>query len=403
MSAYTFTDSGALQEAQHPSTGLCGLAPQSFPAEGVSTELEQCTDEFACHGAVSEVQAADGVLDGRAILHDPKEYAISEASTEVSCSVSCTRRRRANRIAKAKASSTAAIGNCSLIVERPVPTHVSVSKQKKNELIHDFEAGGDAKNSAIASLFGSMLQMSFEPFGCRVVQAALDVASMPEKECFVAEFRNHVGQMIGSPHANFVIQKLIEVLPARTASFVAQELVGFAVEVSKHRFGCRILCRMVEHHSDLHDGMTSASTDDLIDELLLEAHQLIHHSFARHVLELILEHGSERHKKQIAKVVQNNVFRSAKDRSASYVVEKALGCCSFSDTQAIASEISKDPAQLIMLALHECGCHVVEAVLKLHPDCSQRTKTLLLSNMDVLKTSRYGQCVLQEAQRLPKE
>ena len=63
------------------------------------------------------------------------------------------------------------------------------------------------------------------------------------------ELRGHVLQMMESPHANFVLQKVIEVLPANATCFVTEELATRAAEAARHRFGCRILCRLIEHHT----------------------------------------------------------------------------------------------------------------------------------------------------------
>jgi len=130
--------------------------------------------------------------------------------------------------------------------------------------------------------------------------------------------------------------------------------------------------------------------------LLLEADQLIRHNFARHVLDLILEHGSETHKKQISDAIRSNLFHNAKNRNASYVVEKALCLCSAGDTHAIASELLSDPARFLMLAVHECGCHVVKAVLRSHEDCAQQARELLLAKVAHVRASKYGKQLLDE-------
>jgi len=164
--------------------------------------------------------------------------------------------------------------------------------------------------------------------------------------------------------------------------------------VARHRFGCRVLSRLIEHH--LCGRSTSLATNNLIDELLLEADQLIHHNFARHVLELILEHGNDIQKKKIADMIKMNVFLYAKNRNASYVVEKALALCHAQDTLAIASELLLDPQGFLMLAVHECGTHVVKAVMQSHADCAERANKLLLAEADMVKSSKYGKRLLDE-------
>lgn len=320
----------------------------------------------------------------------PRDFNKSSASSETSTVVSrSARRRRGRRSAKAKTSQTSMP-----ISQSPNPDDLLVLVEKKDELIHMLSCGGDLMHEAVSSLRGSVLRMSVEPFGCRVVQAALEHTSTAEKERIVSELRGHVRLAITSPHANFVLQRAIEVLPVSSTSFVAAELASAAGEVAKHRFGCRVLSRLIEHH--LGGNAAPQPTNDLIDELLLEADQLINHNFARHVLELILEHGRDTHKQKIAEVVRNNLFLYAKNRNASYVVEKALALCRASDTHAIATELLSDPQCFLTLAVHECGTHVVKAVANLHGDCASKAKQLLLANADRVKSSKYGKRLLDE-------
>lgn len=226
------------------------------------------------------------------------------------------------------------------------------------------------------------------------MQLALEVADATEKDVLSAELHGHVLEAMLSPHANFVIQKVIEVLPVASVSFVAEELATRAADVARHRFGCRILCRLVEHH--LCGNASSPATSALIEELLVDSEQLIHHNFARHVMELILEHGNVTHKRRVAGAVQKDVFNNAKNRNASYVVERALILCSVADKDAIVSALVRDSERFLMLATHECGCHVVKAAIKTCGERAQQAKDIILAESDRIQTSKYGKRVLDE-------
>lgn len=123
---------------------------------------------------------------------------------------------------------------------------------------------------------------------------------------------------------------------------------------------------------------------------------MIRHNFARHVLELILEHGSEANKHSIAKTIRENLLDFAKHRSASYVVEKALVLCGPKDTLAMASDLLSNPQHFLMLAMHECGLHVVKAAMKSHAECTLKAKELLLADADRVKSSKYGKRLMDE-------
>lgn len=126
-----------------------------------------------------------------------------------------------------------------------------------------------------------------------MVQLALQVADQQEAAALAGELRGLVRTAISSPHGNYVIAKVIEVLPPPLASFVVDELMGFAGKMARHRFGCRIFCRLLEHHTMSHGA--NPQTCALVDELLDEAEELCRHTYAHHVIQSVLEHGLPKH------------------------------------------------------------------------------------------------------------
>jgi hypothetical protein len=276
-----------------------------------------------------------------------------------------------------------------------LPENFLVTEWRKKELIRQFEAGGGQRRKAMLMIRGCVQRLSLEPYGCRVVQTALETSDAVDKEAIALELRGHVLETISSPHGNFVVQKVIELLPVASTMFVPLELASFAAEVARHRFGCRILCRLVEHHF-CGENESLPATVALVDELLLEVDQLIHHNMARHVLDLILEHGNEVHKHEVSQAICSNIFYNAKSRNASYVIEKAMIYCALEDRNAIASELLNSPERFLMLATHECGSHVVKSLLRARISMSEQAKALLLTTVNKLKASKYGKKVLEE-------
>eukprot|EP00913_Durusdinium_trenchii_P004487 g4166.t1 len=100
--------------------------------------------------------------------------------------------------------------------------------------------------------------------------------------------------------------------------------VHYMIEFARHRFGCRILCRLLEHCT------TEASTQRLISNILedpAEALELCRHNFGHHVVQLVLERGHPRHKELVLQVLRRDLATNAAHRRASYVVEAALNNC----------------------------------------------------------------------------
>mmetsp|Transcript_78550 Transcript_78550/g.202292 ORF Transcript_78550/g.202292 Transcript_78550/m.202292 type:complete len:380 (+) Transcript_78550:110-1249(+) len=159
--------------------------------------------------------------------------------------------------------------------------------------------GGQARSAAIAAMRGNVWQLSQDAQGCRAVQLAMDVASSSDAKALVAELHRHVEEAVYSPHANYVIQKVIEAMPTTVSTFVAEELAGLGVVVARHRFGCRILCRLLEH--SVASGAAAAA---VIDECLTHAQDLCRHTFGHYVMKAILEHGTAEQRQRIACAIQ---------------------------------------------------------------------------------------------------
>ena len=274
------------------------------------------------------------------------------------------------------------------------PGELEVTRRMKEELISQFEAGGDKLREALSGLRGRMLGMALEPHGCRVVQSALDMASAAERLTIADELRGHVWETLASPHGNFVLQKVVEVLSVNSASFVAEELTALAVGAAQHRFGCRVICRIVEHHLCAEAG--SGAAHELIDRLLahLEEEDLICHYYARHVVVQVIEHGTGAHRTILADAIAREPFKIAATRDGSYVVEKALAYCGEGDIDKMVSALTKDSEPFLELAVRRIGYHVAKAVVQSRAVCAERARQHILDAEELLQSTGYGRRLL---------
>merc|ERR1719329_1253759 len=233
------------------------------------------------------------------------------------------------------------------------------------ELIEQLEAGGESHEAAIEAISGSVVDLAFDPAACRVVQKALETADVDVAAALAQELRGHIRDAIKCPHANHVVQKLLDNLPSDRTTFVVEELLGFAVELSKHRYGCRIVGRAVKIHAGSY---SCPQVTTLIDEVLPETAELSRHTFAHYVVEAMLESGSADHTHAVACALRVDLMRHAKNRSSTYVVEKALFCCDARDQEAIASELFGNTEALLELTENQFGCHLAKVLprLELH-------------------------------------
>merc|ERR550525_68878 len=174
-------------------------------------------------------------------------------------------------------------------------------------------------------------------------------------------------------------------------NFVIEELRGHGASIAKHRFGCRVLCRLLEYSNG------SASLAELLEnEVLQHAHVLACHPFAHYVIEEVLEFGCPEHRAQTAAALRDSVSDLAQHRHASHVVESALQFCSIEDQRALADRILADG--IVSLAQCRFGARVVDAILRLPAEgpkgaCRQK----LRAGAAQLQETKHGLRVLRSA------
>lgn len=264
--------------------------------------------------------------------------------------------------------------------------HQDISAAHFSHMKSQLAGGGEERRCAMAALKGNFLRDAFDAQGCRVAQAALDVAGREEQAQFAAELHGHVREALRSPHANYVVQKVVEVLPPALVAFVVEELAGAAVETASHCFGCRALCRLLEHCP--HD-----QTARLVDELLQEGRALCKNTFGNHVVRQILEHGTPEQRKAVAGLLVKEPLALASHKTASCVVEAALRHCAAEDQGALAEALMVDADAVGRLACARYGFYVVRALLG-HPGLGAEARARLEAAAPALQKGKFGRHVL---------
>lgn len=266
------------------------------------------------------------------------------------------------------------------------------NSESHGHLLAQLEAGGESLPRTISEIIGSVRDLTFDAEGCRVVQLALQKVDQKDAARICFELHGCVRRAIASPYGNYVIQKVIEIMPSSVSCFVSEEFLGVGAEMSRHRFGCRILCRLLEHAS------TEPQTVRLINETLAEASSLSRHYFGHHVIESVLEHGLADQKHLVAVALKAEIIGHATDSVATYVIESALRNCSAQDAQALSAALCADKVLLLSLAMHKSGLHVVRALLK-YSDASSYIQGLLCEESRLLQADPYGSRILHQLRR----
>jgi len=280
-----------------------------------------------------------------------------------------------------------------------------------------YEEGSDAWKNLLEAVQGRVQILAFDASGCRLVQDALE--SSPEEigVSLAEELRGHIRRAIDSPHANFVLQKIVDVLPADRISFVIEEIAGAGVETARHRNGCRVLSRIFEHCGSHDDGAdpdainegngdaaagiikSSSIVSTVMDEVLQEATALSRHPLGHFVIEAILQHGTIQQRAKVAESLRGKLTKNAKNRSASYIVERALKLCAPMDRDAMVAELVSNESDLLLLAQCRFGRYVVKTVASLDNTDGQRARSILQAASKELRTNKYGSRLFDEMEQ----
>mmetsp|Transcript_60275 Transcript_60275/g.111785 ORF Transcript_60275/g.111785 Transcript_60275/m.111785 type:complete len:502 (+) Transcript_60275:95-1600(+) len=232
--------------------------------------------------------------------------------------------------------------------------------QTPNELSARLKAGGAKASAALAQMSGATWRMSLDSVGCRIVQDAVAVAKGSERAELVKDLHGHVREGMGSPHANYVLQKVVEVMPIEIASFVAEELAGITADACRHRYGCRIVCRLIEQFA------RSECVVKLMDEMMKDMADLARHSFGHHVMQAVLEHGADKYKQAIAKELAKDILANATNRNGTFVIERALFNCESKDASMLLHLLAEDDV-LDDLIVNQFGIFIAKTLLQNAP------------------------------------
>lgn len=241
--------------------------------------------------------------------------------------------------------------------------------------------------AAARKLRGHVYTFAHDAVACRVVQEAIERTGSRTAVELAQELKGHILDLAVCPHGNYVVQKVVSHLSVAASHFVLEELRGHAARTAKHRFACRILCRLLE--------FCGSASAELVEELLQDAESLCCHSFAHHVIQSVLEHGEGRHKERVAKALLSDPFRFSTHKHSSYLIEKALCYCSEDDQQKFL-DVLGSPQMILELANTQYGCYVARALLQDDRLNSEKAIRLLKRNRAELEQTKHGYRFLSE-------
>jgi len=178
-----------------------------------------------------------------------------------------------------------------------------------------------------------------------VIQKALEVPDSDLRMTLAGGLKGHILEASEHMHANFVLQKCIDVLPQSALDFIVEELEEDAVHASSHMYACRAVQRLLQRCSP-------NQLQVLISGIMQNIVRLAYDNFGNNVLRHLLDQGGVAEKRRIITAMSSNVVDFARNKASSLVLEKCLLVASFGEHAAL---LEKERAALIRAILGPIG------------------------------------------------
>lgn len=175
----------------------------------------------------------------------------------------------------------------------------------------------------------------------------------------VNAFGGHIKHAYESPHGNYALARLFEVMPTCLVSNIAQELRNVAVDAAKHQFGCRCMIRLVRHHAN----SRNEDIAKVICALLSDVVALGRSQFGFHVVQELLTKGLPEHRRDVVNALKGNLLHESKHRFAYRVIAQGFQSCEPDVVKTMFDEISNHKDGVRQLIDSEFGMKVVRSIL----------------------------------------
>jgi len=268
------------------------------------------------------------------------------------------------------------------------PQQIVMNAGFASEVAEMLESGSKAKREAIVEwMIPAALQLALSANGTLLIQRALEVTGSDSQIKLSQCLHGSAIRLLDSHHGNHVLQTCIKMMRPHEVQFIYQELSFFRggwASVACHRFGCRVVERLLEHYGPEWNAPIVAAVVEKIDLLSM-------HPFANYVVQHILEHVPAHCSQVVDALIQVGVPDLAQHRVASHVVEKAFEHGGAENQGALAEAILSTPYAIVDMGCSRYGNFSVRRMLEaLQEPLSSRAFQQLAEDVPKLRASKHG-------------
>lgn len=282
------------------------------------------------------------------------------------------------------------------------PRELVENADKCNEVIALMDSGSSRDRHQMGGQVADWLvevahSVALSPHGCRVIQKVLGAGGGLPLEKLVASLAAHTKELYESPNGNHVLARICEVMPGSALCPIISQLMDPGPNkdrgpklVARHRFGCRILERLIEHCPE-------PAIRELLDEVMDDSVALSRHPFGNFVIQHIIEHGSTKQKDKVMKQLIPVMSALAMHRTASHVVQRALDYSEEAQKQAVVEALVRAPAgpSLLDVSCNRYGAFVLEQIASVHSPLVLELQNYIKEHLDAISVSNHGRRVAE--------
>jgi hypothetical protein len=195
-----------------------------------------------------------------------------------------------------------------------------------------------------------------------------------------------------STNGNHIVQRFIEMLPARLPEIVAS-LEPQVAPLVVDNCGCRVIQKLFEQ-SDI------ADLRPLVDQVMRFAGDLSGNQYGNYVVQNILESGPDDDVTRLISAFTDRFHQLSMHKFASNVIEKCIRRASEAQRQAIFAEIIGSPghwetARILMMVADQFGNYVIQRIIEFGSDVQQTAiYHVVYQNYDDLAEEGYARHVI---------
>jgi len=242
------------------------------------------------------------------------------------------------------------------------------------------------------AVLGQVWRLSQTADGSRQVQDALDAAGGAHTQVAIAdELRGHVAKALRCPHANHVLQKLIDTGAPEEVRFISEELLarpGLVSQAARHRYGCRVIQHLLQR-------CPLEMVSQLVQALLADCLALCCHPFGTYVVQNLLQRGTVGQRCCAGRALEAHAAHLPRSRAGCGVLVVAMEHLAREDAVRLARAVIQEANVLESLPLVRQGSLAALRMLRVLPGPEAfEARARLEAARPALRSSRYGREVL---------